>query len=168
TRMHIVNLSLGNIPNPDNFSLASYNAAYEHVGSFLRRRYGTLLVAAAGNRGGRPVSNPARCPSYLAVGAIDNQRRLAPYSSIGYQVELCAPGSSILSTFPPDTYRTLSGTSMAAPHVTGVAALVKSRWPAMHGDSIRVRMNQRAIDLGWPGRDWAWGYGQVHALRSVQ
>ena len=166
-RMHIVNLSLGSTPNPDSFSMSTFNRAYEHVGLLLRRRYGVLLVAAAGNRGGRPVSDPARCPSYLAVGAIDSGRRLAPFSSIGYQVELCAPGVNIISNFPPNGFRRLSGTSMAAPHVAGVAALVKARRPGLHPDSIRVHLWRTAIDLGWPGRDWAWGYGQVNAYRAV-
>jgi subtilisin len=163
-RMHIVSLSLGS--NENTHDTRVYNRAYERAGRILRRR-GILCVAAAGNSGGRPVGNPARCPSYMAVSAIDSRRRLASFSSIGPQVEICAPGVNILSTVPGG-YRRMSGTSMACPHVSGVAALVKARRRTLHGDRIRVHLWRTAIDLGRPGRDWAFGYGQVNAFRAVR
>lgn len=164
-RMHIVNLSLGSRATTHNPRV--FNRAYEHVGRLLRRR-GILIVAAAGNDRHRPVGNPARCPSYMAVSAIDNRRRLASFSNVGPQVEVCAPGVSVLSTLPPNRYGRLSGTSMATPAVTGVAALVKARHPTWHGDRIRVHLWRTALDLGRPGRDWAYGFGQVNALRAVR
>ena len=166
-RMHVVNLSLGSGARTHNPRV--YNTLYERVGQLLRSR-GILACAAAGNSGATSypyVGNPARCPSYMAVSSIDRRRRRSSFSSYGPQVEICAPGSNIISTFPPATYRALSGTSMATPHVSGVAALVKARRPTWHGDSIRVHLWRTAIDLGWPGRDWAFGYGQVNAYRAV-
>ena len=96
-RMHVVNLSLGSRVTTHNPRV--FNAAYEHVGRRLRSR-GILLVAAAGNDHHRPVSNPARCPSYLAVSALDRRRRLTTFTNVGPQIELSAPGQGILSTFP--------------------------------------------------------------------
>lgn len=162
-RMHVVNLSLGSRwprHNPNEF-----NTAYEAAGRRLRRR-GILPIAAAGNSSG-PVGNPARCPSFMAVSAIDGRRRRAGFSNFGPQTEVCAPGVQILSTVPGG-YGRKSGTSMSSPHVAGTAALVKSRRPTWHGDVIRRHMMRTALDLGRPGRDWVFGYGQVNAYRAVR
>ena len=167
-RMHVVNLSLGSLAN--NHNLNDYSRAYERAGRRLRSR-SILPVAAAGNSGrtSRPyVGNPARCPSFMAVSAIDCNRRRAAFSSYGPQVEICAPGVTTWSTVPPSGYGQKSGTSMATPHVAGVAALVKRRRPHWHGDTIRVHLRSTALDLGSPGRDWFFGYGQVNAYRAVR
>lgn len=166
-RMHVVNLSLGALAN--NHNLSDYSRAYENAGRLLRRA-GILAVAAAGNSGGttRPyVGNPARCPSFMAVSAVDCQRRRAPFSSYGPQVEVTAPGVSVRSTIPPSGYGQKSGTSMATPHVAGVAALVKRRHPNWHGDTIRIHLRRTALDLGTPGHDWFFGFGQANAFRAV-
>lgn len=166
--MHVVNLSLGS--GATTHSTSNYSRAYENAGRLLRSR-GILPVAAAGNSGStsRPyVGNPGRCPSFMAVSSIDCNRRRSPFSSYGPQVEICAPGTSVWSTFPPTGYRQLSGTSMAAPHIAGVAALVKRRYPSWTGDRIRVHLWRTAMDLGYPGRDWLFGYGQVRAYHAVR
>ena len=166
-RMHVVNLSLGSLAYTHDPRV--YSRAYEQAGKKLRRR-GILAVAAAGNSGNtrQPyVNNPARCPSFMAVSAIDCQRRRASFSSYGPQVEICAPGVKVWSTSPPNTYSQSSGTSMASPHVAGVAALVRAR-RAWTGDRVRVHLWKTALDLGTPGRDWLYGFGQVNALRAVR
>ena len=167
-RMHIVNLSLGSGARTHNPRV--YSRAYEYAGRRLRRR-GILAVAAAGNSGRTRypfVGNPARCPSYMAVSAVDCRGRRASFSSYGPQVEITAPGVNVWSTYPATGYRQLSGTSMAAPHVSGVAALVKRRHPTWSGDRIRVYLWRTARDLGRPGRDWFFGYGLVNAYRAVR
>ncbi len=167
-RMHVVNLSLGSPATTHDPS--NYSRAYEAAGGRLRRA-GILPVAAAGNSGrtSRPfVGNPARCPSFMAVSAVDCARRRAAFSSYGPQVEICAPGVDVWSTYPPNGYRKLNGTSMACPHVAGVAALVKQRRPTWSGSAIRVHLMRTAIDLGSPGRDPLFGYGQVNAYRAVR
>ena len=166
--MHIVNLSLGGLSTTHD--PGTYSRAYERAGRLLRRK-GILPVAAAGNSGAtsRPyVGNPARCPSFMAVAAVDCNRRRARFSSYGPQVEISGPGVGVWSTYPPNGYRKLSGTSMAAPHVAGVAALVKRRRPALHGDRIRVHLWRTAMDLGAAGRDPLYGYGLVNAFRAVR
>ncbi len=167
-RMHVVNLSLGSGVRTHN--TRKYSRAYENAGRRLRSR-GILAVAAAGNSGNtrRPyVGNPARCPSFMAVSAVDSRRRRPSFSSYGPQVEICAPGVKVMSTLPPNRYGRLSGTSMATPHVAGIAALVKRRHPTWSGDRIRVHLWRTARDLGRPGRDWFFGYGLVNAYRAVR
>jgi len=166
-RMHVVNLSLGSLAS--NHNVNDYSRAYESAGRRLRSR-GILAVAAAGNSGrtSRPyVGNPARCPSFMAVSSVDCQRRRASSSSYGPQVEITAPGVSVWSTVPTSGYGQKSGTSMATPHVVGVAALVKRRRPHWHGDTIRVHLRRTALDLGASGHDWFFGFGQVNAYRAV-
>jgi subtilisin len=166
--MHVVNLSLGS--GASTHSTRNYSRACDNAGRLLRRR-GILPIAAAGNLGSSSqpyVGNPARCPSFMAVSSIDCNRRRSSFSSYGPQVEICAPGTNVLSTFAPNGYRQLSGTSMATPHVAGVAALVKSRYPSWTGDRIRVHLWRTAMDLGRPERDWLFGYGQVRAYHAVR
>lgn len=93
---------------------------------------GHLLVAAAGNEGNDEngsceednVGQPARHPDVIAVSAMDPDNSLAGYSSVGTEVELMGPGTDIRSTYKGDDYATLSGTSMACPHVSGAGAVV--------------------------------------------
>ncbi|EBA10915.1 S8 family peptidase [Roseobacter sp. CCS2] len=164
TNMHVANLSLGSRANTHNPRV--YSAAYERAGRLLRRK-GILAVAAAGNSNG-PVGNPARCPSFMAVSAVDCNRRRAGFSCYGPQVEMAAPGVGVVSTYPQSGYRSLNGTSMASPHVAGVAALIKRRHPSWSGDRIRVHMWRTATDIGARGRDIAYGYGLVNAYRAVR
>lgn len=162
-RMQVVNLSLGS--RFGNHDPNQFSRAYERAGRALRQN-GAILCAAAGNTP-EPVGNPARCPSFMAVSAVDFRGRKASFSSFGPQVEICAPGVGIESTYPPATYRALSGTSMATPHVAAVAALIKARHPGWHGDRIRAHLMRTAQDLGRPGRDPFFGAGLVNAWRAV-
>lgn len=168
TGMHVVNLSLSS--DARTHDPRDYSVAYERA-AWRLRQLGALPVAAAGNTGHTSapyVGNPARCPSYMAVGAVDCNRHRASFSSYGPQVEICAPGVSVWSTYPAATYRQMSGTSMAAPHVSGVAALVKRRRPGWSGSTIRVHLRHTAVDLGAPGRDWFYGHGLVNAFRALR
>ncbi|MEK6853232.1 MAG: S8 family peptidase [Nanoarchaeota archaeon] len=124
---------------------------------------GLLLVAAAGNDYGGAVSYPAAYDSVIAVSATDSSDNLASFSNIGGEVELAAPGVSVLSTYKDGSYATLSGTSMAAPHVSGVAALAIHANPLLSNVEIRSLLQNTADDLGAAGKDSLFGYGLVDA-----
>lgn len=164
-RIHVANLSLGSRVNTHNPRV--YSAAFERAGRVFARS-GGLAVAAAGNDRRRPVGNPARCPSFMAVSAVDCRRRLASFTNIGPQVEICGPGVGTVSTVPGGRYRSLSGTSMATPHVAGAAALVKARRPTRSGTSIRIHLRRTALDLGRTGWDPYFGFGLVNAYRAAR
>ncbi|HLD00409.1 MAG TPA: S8 family peptidase [Candidatus Nanoarchaeia archaeon] len=124
---------------------------------------GVLLVAAAGNDYGGPVSYPAAYASVVAVSATDSSDNLASFSSVGPEVELAAPGVNILSTWKDGGYATISGTSMATPHVSGVAALAWEANPLLSNVEIRSLLQSTADDLGTAGKDDFFGYGLVDA-----
>jgi len=131
---------------------------------------GLLLVAAAGNHGpGDPddVEQPAEYDSVIAVSATNSDDSLASYSDYGPEVELAAPGTSIYSTWPGNAYNTGSGTSGAAPHVSGVAALIWHGEPSLTNVQVRQRLQQTAIGLGAAGRDQYFGYGLVYARNAA-
>ncbi len=129
---------------------------------------GILLVAAAGNSGDGNISTddvlyPAKFDSVIAVSAIDSNNIAPFWSADGSEVELAAPGVDIYSTWLNYGYPNQSGTSMAAPFVSGVAALVKSRDLSMTPQEIRDVLANNAIDLGDAGRDNVYGFGLVQA-----
>ena len=147
-----------------------YAVAYERVAeNLLHGTPGSLLVAAAGNASARPwytraVDNPAACPSLMAVAAVHRARRIASFSGrqmdeIG-EVNLSAPGVGVHSAWIGGGYRTLSGTSMAVPHVAGVAALYLEEQPDLSARDLWRILQARAQPLG-DARDF--GSGLVHA-----
>src|SRR5687767_10745343 len=135
---------------------------------------GVLVVSAAGNSGCcNTVGYPARLPGSLAVGATDAADLLASFSSTGPEVDVVAPGVAVRAPVPtgacalcdPSGYRLLNGTSMATPHVAGVAALLMSRGRAAW--EVRNLITNTARDLGTPGFDHTHGHGRVDALAAV-
>jgi serine protease len=98
---------------------------------------------------------------------VNEYRQWASFSQYNSKVELAAPGVSVYSTVPlavrGTKYAYFNGTSMATPHVAGVAALVWSYFPSCTGSQIRTSLNRSAQDLGTAGRDTRFGYGLVQA-----
>lgn len=128
---------------------------------------GVLHVSAAGNSGNVPgrgdnVGYPARFASNIAVAATDDRDKRATFSSTGPDVELSAPGVSIQSTIPGGSFAVKSGTSMASPHVAGVAALVMATGTT-DPTEVRNRLVATADDLGDVGKDDKYGWGLVDA-----
>ena len=123
---------------------------------------GAVLVAAAGNEN-TLVSYPAAYEPVIAVGALDRHGQRAYFSNYGDTLDLVAPGVSVFSTVPNNGYDTLSGTSMAAPYVTGVAGLLVAQQPTLTNHQVRQLLFQSATDLGEKGLDRHYGYGLVNA-----
>jgi len=127
-----------------------------------------VLVAASGNSGIEEVLYPAGFYNVLAVGATDQNDNIASWSTYGNYMDLVAPGVDILTTGLSGTsYVTDSGTSFAAPHVSGVAALVWSQNPSFEQAKIYDVLRSTAVDLGTPGFDNRYGYGKVDAYAAV-
>lgn len=163
----IVSMSLG--------SPVEEGEPYSRVFEEVARRAlaaGTMLIAAAGNESRRPdylapVGHPANCPSIMAVGAVDEQLHVAPFSCAGLnedggQVGIAAPGVNVRSAWTrPKLYNTISGTSMATPFVAGVAALYAQADKANRGQALWDVLVQQVRLLDDPKRDV--GAGLVHA-----
>ncbi|MEB3198824.1 MAG: S8 family peptidase [Candidatus Sericytochromatia bacterium] len=137
-----------------------------------------VLVASAGNNNAlnEPVSAPhlpSTHPGVIEVAASDDKDQKARFSNFGKTVSVAAPGVNILSTLPTysagreKTYGTMSGTSMAAPFVAGLAGLVRSQFPQMTQAEVKAHIEKTADDLGQPGFDEMFGHGRVNALKAV-
>lgn len=127
---------------------------------------GVLSIAAAGNKGTSAYSYPASYPAVVSVAAIDSNKNVAYFSQYNSEVELAAPGVGVLSTVPWG-YESWSGTSMATPHVSAVAALVWSANPSWTNIQIRQALTATAQDLGAAGRDVYYGSGLVQAKAAL-
>ena len=125
-----------------------------------------LLVGASGNDDS-DVLYPAAYTDVIAVGAVDEDNDRASFSNYGYDLELVAPGVDINST-GLNGYSVSSGTSLATPHVAGVAALIWSYNASLSNEEVRGKLQNDALDLGSSGKDDYFGYGLVRVnLTSV-
>lgn len=162
--MKVINMSLGS-SQP---TVAAYTTAISQC-----LVAGTVVVAASGNGFGSAfpfVAAPANSPGAIAVAAVNQAGIVAGFSSrggTGNQVTLSAPGVSVNSTHLSNGYRSMSGTSMAAPHVAGAVALVRRRFPAWTPLQVRHRLVTTATDLGFPGNDITYGAGLVNCDRAT-
>ncbi|MDH2380256.1 S8 family serine peptidase [Bradyrhizobium sp. CER78] len=127
-----------------------------------------VLVAAAGNAGAKsPPLYPAAYPDVIAVSGIDASDRLMAASNRGSYVALAAPGADLLVPVPDGKYQLMSGTSFSAAFVSGIAALVLERGPALKPADVRKVLTSTARDLGTLGRDDLFGAGEADALAAV-
>lgn len=164
--IQVINMSLGARVDIQSF----------HDAVIRANNAGITVVAAAGNDFGGPVNFPAAYPEVIAVSAIDQNDQIASFSSVGQEVDFAAPGVSIFSTYKGFAYATLSGTSMASPHVAGAVALVISVPAKCDTDlngkcspsEVYSRLAATAEDLGVLGVDDFYGNGLIDAEKSVK
>lgn len=174
----ILNLSLG----------SSSSSQTEKDAIDYAQNKGCLIVAAAGNESTNvSYSYPASYPGVIAVGATDRDNVRAYFSNYGDRLDVVAPGVDILSTVPKDIaladrnygyevygdensgyYEMFSGTSMAAPHVAGLAALYKTIYPDASRIDLRDKTINTATDLSTPGKDIYYGNGLVNAESMLE
>jgi subtilisin family serine protease len=129
---------------------------------------GILMVAAAGNAGAKsPPLYPAANPNVIAVSGTDAQDKLFAASNRGNHIAISAPGADIFLPAPDEKYQITSGTSFSAAYVSGVAALMLERNPALKPNDIRAILAKTARDLGVPGRDDQFGAGEADAFAAV-
>jgi thermitase len=157
----IINLSLGGSANSETLRSAIQYAS----------DHGVILVAAAGNKASDVPFYPAAYSETLGVAATTYSDNRWSLSNFGTYIDLAAPGVAIWSTnwtaANPNDYTSRSGTSMAAPHVSGVAALMLSVNPGLSQQEVYDILRQSADDLGDPGWDVIYGYGRLNAGNAV-
>lgn len=156
---HVISMSLGGYG-----SSILVRTACEYAYTVKR----SLIVAAAGNNGIMRICYPARFDTVIAVGAVDKTLKRCEWSNYGPELDLVAPGDNIYSTIKNNRYRSLSGTSMATPHVAGVAGLYYSENPTDDVLACKAKIFSSAIDLGKSGKDIEYGYGLVNAYGTVK
>lgn len=159
----VINLSLGGTTNDPTEQMA--------IGKLIAA--GSVIVAAMGNerKEGSPISYPAACPGVIAVGATDHVDRIMDESSQGNHISLTAPGSAIFSTVPtyhvngtPDEeYGCLSGTSQAAPFVSGAAALLVAKNGALTTPDVKKILEDTADKVqGHTTFNTDYGHGRLN------
>lgn len=151
-----------------NMSL-SFEGQSDILNTFISKAIdkGILFVASAGNDGGA-VQTPANHPSVIAVSSINSQNRISDFSSRGKEINVTAPGEIIASTYINNTYAYMSGTSMAAPYVTGILSLYKEKYPTHSNNQIKSMLYKNTLDLGNKGFDTHYGDGLVQAPYSKE
>ncbi|MDC3411968.1 S8 family peptidase [Aquibacillus sp. 3ASR75-11] len=157
--MDIINLSF------------EFRESVDYIEELINEAYekGILVVAAAGNNGQQDgtIAYPAKYPSVIAVGAVNSNYKLPTFSKTGATLEIVAPGVNINSTYVNNGFAEMSGTSMATAYGSGYLALLKEAYPTLQATNIRNIMQEKALDLGVPGKDPLYGYGFIQSFSLV-
>ncbi len=151
----IINMSLGG---------GGYTDTMKNAVSYAVNN-GTLPICAAGNNGSGSVSYPAAYDECVAVSAVDENENLADFSQYGPNLDVAAPGVDVLSTWNDSPYNSISGTSMACPAASGVAALGKAVEPGLTATELRSKLKNTAVDIGLSEQEQ--GAGRVSAANIV-
>ncbi|MDR4889482.1 S8 family peptidase [Fredinandcohnia sp. QZ13] len=154
----VINLSLGNYQGSKLLKQA-VEYAYKHD---------VVMVAASGNDNSSQPSYPSAYPQVLSVAAVDLNGDKADFSNYGDYIDVAAPGVTIPSTYIDEQYAALSGTSMAAPHVAALAALMRSINPNLSNKEIMDMIKGTSLDLGKAGKDIYFGEGLIDIVQALQ
>ena len=159
----IINLSLGGTfkNDPDAIDLLK-----EMI--LQAENAGIIVVAAVGNSGNSAINYPAGFEEVIGVGSININNEVSWFSQRNDSVFVVAPGENILSLYPDGSTLTDSGTSMAAPIVTSIAALVKEVMPECSSFEFKRILKETAIDIGILGYDIEYGYGKVDIQKIIE
>jgi len=149
----VINLSLGSTQSSITLENA-VNYAWSQ---------GVVVIAAAGNEASSTPTYPAAYQNVIAVASTDSNDQKSDFSNFGTWVDVAAPGSTILSTYIGSYYAYLSGTSMAAPHVSGLAALLAAQGKT----NLQIRNTIQSTCDVVPGTGLYWTYGRINANRAV-
>ncbi|WP_144462746.1 S8 family peptidase [Siminovitchia fortis] len=154
----IINLSLGNYQSSQVLEDAIRYALDKDI----------VVVAAAGNDNTSQPSFPAALPGVISVAAVDWEGKRAPFSNYGDHIDIAAPGVYIPSTFTDGQYASLSGTSMAAPHVSALAGLIRSVNPNMKNTEVVEMMTKTTQKAGTEVPDIYYGNGIIDNSEALQ
>ncbi|MBI3036914.1 S8 family serine peptidase [Candidatus Woesearchaeota archaeon] len=144
---------------------------------------GVVVVVSSGNCGSgcpsfdcgsfRGVTWPGNSPSVITVGAVDDAKKVACFSSgenvknVGIKPDFAAPGVDVTSSVPGSGYESMKGTSMAAPHVSGAVALMLSKNPSLKQDDAKRVLEKTSLDLGDVGKDTSYGFGLIDLAKAL-
>ena len=152
-----------------NFSVG-FDVKDPYISNAIRyaRSKSVFVVVSAGNNGiNCDVSSPAGDEGAYTVTSVNSADEKSTFSNFGYSVKIAAPGEAILSTIPGGSYDYRNGTSMAAPVVAGVAAMMKAVNPNLTSEQMEDILNKTAVDVMEKGKDDSTGYGVVNAKAAV-
>lgn len=159
----VVNLSLGTVDYPG----ASIERSFQRA-----RDQGLLIIGSSGNKEDEPVGYPAAFSSVISVGASNSEGKRATFSSFGPNLQVIAPGVRIYSSLPTALYLSgfgyMSGTSMASPHVAGLAALLMAYRPDASLELISLAIMSGTNDVDPKGWDPESGYGEINAVKAFE
>lgn len=154
----VINLSLGNYQPSKVLEEAIQYAFDKNV----------VIIAATGNDNTDQPGYPAAYPQVLGVSAVDQNGNRAEFSNYGTYVDVVAPGVAIASTYLGKQYAELSGTSMASPHVTALAGLIRSTYPDLSNSEVIRIIKRTTTDLGEPGTDAYYGDGLIDIVQALE
>ena len=158
----VINLSIGS-------NKTTWPKSWDDAFAYAEER-GVVVVASAGNRGSgiTQVGAPATIPGVLTVGGVDRQREASKGSSTqGISIGVTAPSNDMIAAAPGNKYMIWSGSSASAPLVSGLAALIKSKYPNLSAAQIIQRITESADDTGAVGRDPVYGFGIINPLMAL-
>ncbi|MGM9923446.1 MAG: S8 family serine peptidase [Bacillus sp. (in: firmicutes)] len=151
-----------------NMSLGQYGYDYAEDYAIQQAvKKGVTVIAAAGNENTDELFYPAAYSNVIAVSATDSNDRITYFSNYGSYVDVSAPGEGILSTSVGNGYEYLDGTSMAAPVVSGIAALILAKNPFTTVAEVQTILKKSSVDLGNRGWDTFYGNGRVSAYKAL-
>lgn len=158
----VINLSIGS-------NKTTWPKSWDDAFAYAEEK-GVVVVASAGNRGSgiTQVGAPATIPGVLTVGGVDRQREASKGSSTqGISIGVTAPSNNMIAAAPGNKYMIWSGSSASAPLVSGLAALIKSKYPNLSAAQIIQRITESADDTGAAGRDPVYGFGIINPLMAL-